>query len=100
MDRILKNPKGSPIYRNSDSGFYTTPKGSNVYSNHFDGFYTTLKVSNVYRNNRFVGDSTPLGSHVPMSMFFYTHQIPLGLFWGSIGAGIQKGLAELKILAI
>ena len=71
---------------------------SQIYSNGDSDFHTTLKGSNVYSNNRFAGDSTPSGSHVPGSMFFYKYQIPKGLFLESIEADIQKGINELKQL--
>lgn len=81
MDRRLKNPKGSHVYRKQASGIYTTLKGSNV-----------------YRLNNDVFHSTPSGSHPSRVIFFYKHQIPSGLFLESIEADIQKGLAELKEL--
>lgn len=76
----------------------TNPKGSNVYSIGNFGLHATLKGSNVYRKNGVVIDSTPLGSHILESSFFYEHQIPSGLFLETIEADIQKGLVELKEL--
>ena len=85
MDRRLKNPKGSHVYRKQASGIYTTLKGSNV-----------------YRLNNDVFHSTPTGSHSSLVTFFYIHQIPSGLVVSkkskTIEANIQKGLAELKEL--
>lgn len=57
----------------------TNPKGSNVYRKICIGFYTT-----------------PSGSHILESSFFYKHQIPSGLLLESIEANIQKGINELK----
>lgn len=59
----------------------TNPKGSNVFRKICSGFYTT-----------------PSGSHILESSFFYKHQLPSGLFLNRIEADIQKGLAELKEL--
>ena len=72
------------------------PKDSNVYSDVYSMNNMTLKGSNVYRNDSIDVDTTPSGSHVPMSMFFYKHQIPSGLFLENMEAEIEKGLKELK----
>ena len=79
MDRRIKNPSDSNVCRMNDCQLYTPLKGSNV-----------------YRNDSIDVDTTPSGSHVPMSMFFYKHQIPSGLFLESMEAEIEKGLKELK----
>ncbi|MFN8430735.1 MAG: hypothetical protein U0V04_12215 [Spirosomataceae bacterium] len=79
MDRRLKNPKGSHVYRMVNVGNKPTLKGLNVYRKFFSGIYTT-----------------PKGSHHGCVGVFYKHQIPSGLFLESIEADIQKGLAELK----
>ncbi len=56
-----------------------TPKGSKVYSISLSNISKTLKGSQVYRNNWVKESSTPLGSKIPVFMFFYKPSIPSGL---------------------
>lgn len=89
MDRRIKNPKDSNVYRNGLSDIHTPPSGSHIIV--VSVFYKhqipselintkpTQKGSNVYRTDIAGFHTTPSGSNNIPIINFYKPEIPSGL---------------------